>query len=126
MIAHCAKYRFVCILRPNYAIMGEHQVASRTSASSRKRFLKYLLNDVEALDIMLREGMIESGVQRIGAEQEFALVDKYYKPSKNGLEILQRVSDPHFTTELARYNLEINLDPFDLDEHCFTKMEKQL
>lgn len=106
--------------------MGEHRVATNTSATSRKRFLKYLLNDVEALDRMLREGMIETGVQRIGAEQEFALVDKFFKPSKNGLEILQRVNDPHFTTELARYNLEINLDPFDLKDKCFSKMERQL
>ncbi len=106
--------------------MGEKSVSTKTTAASRKRFLKYLLNDVEALDYMLREGMIESGVQRIGAEQEFALVDKYFKPSKNGLEILQRVNDPHFTTELARYNLEINLDPFDLDSKCFSKMERQL
>lgn len=106
--------------------MGEHQVSTKSSANSRKKFLKYLLNDVEALDRMLKEGMIETGVQRIGAEQEFALVDKYFKPSKNGLEILQRVNDPHFTTELARYNLEINLDPFELKDKCFSKMERQL
>lgn len=106
--------------------MGEHRVSTKTSAASRKKFLKYLLNDVEALDQMLRDGLIEKGIQRIGAEQEFALVDNFFKPSKNGLEILQRVNDPHFTTELARYNLEINLDPFELKDKCFSKMERQL
>jgi CBS domain-containing protein len=106
--------------------MGEHRVSTKTSAASRKKFLKYLLNDVEALDQMLRDGLIEKGIQRIGAEQEFALVDSFFKPSKNGLEILQRVNDPHFTTELARYNLEINLDPFELKDKCFSKMERQL
>lgn len=53
--------------------MGEHRIATKTTASSRKKFLKYLLNDVEALDRMLAEGMIETGVQRIGvvAQEKF-------------------------------------------------------
>ncbi len=106
--------------------MGEKSVKARSSGVSHKRFLKHLLNDVEALDIMLKEDMIESGIQRIGAEQEFALVDKHFRPSRNGPDILQRVDDPHFTTELARYNLEINLDPFELTDGCIKKMEKQL
>jgi CBS domain-containing protein len=39
---------------------------------------------------------------------------------------LPLIDDPHFTTELARYNLEINLDPITLSGDCFTRMQNQL
>lgn len=106
--------------------MGEQKLSLAKDPDSRKRFLKHLLHDVEAIERMLANGQFESGISRIGAEQEFCLVDKYYKPSLNSLQVLEKVDDPHFTPELARYNLEINLDPLELGQDCFSKMEAQL
>lgn len=106
--------------------MGEQKLSIAKDPESRKAFLKHLLNDVEAIELMLKEKMFESGVTRIGAEQEFCLVDKYYKPSLNSLGVLEKINDPHFTPELARYNLEINLDPQELTPNSFSLMEKQL
>lgn len=106
--------------------MGEQILSIAKDPESRKHFLKHLLHDVEAIEKMLAEDKFESGISRIGAEQEFCLVDKYYKPSTHALEVLQKVEDPHFTPELARYNLEINLDPFELTGDCFGKVRAQL
>lgn len=106
--------------------MGEQKLSIAREPESRKKFLKHLLNDVEAIEQMLQNNQFESGVSRIGAEQEFCLVDKYFKPSMNALDILERIDDPHFTPELAKYNLEINLDPLVLEGSCFSKLEKQL
>ncbi len=106
--------------------MGNQRLSIAKDPESRKKFLKQLLHDVEAIEIMLENQQFETGVNRIGAEQEFCLVDKYFKPSLNALDILQKIDDPHFTPELARYNLEINLDPFLLEGSCFSKMERHL
>lgn len=106
--------------------MGSQKLSIAKDPESRKLFLKHLLHDVEAIDQMLENHQIESGINRIGAEQEFCLVDKYFKPSMNALEIMEKVDDDHFTPELAKYNLEINLDTFELKGDCFTKMESQL
>jgi len=106
--------------------MGEQNFSIAKDPESRKKFLKHLLHDVEAIDRMIRDDLIEKGKKRVGAEQEFCIVDKYFKPSKSAPDILHKITDPHFTSELARYNLEINLDPFELKEDCFTKMEAQL
>ncbi len=106
--------------------MGEQQLSIARDPESRKKFLKQLLHDVEAIELMLENKQFETGVNRIGAEQEFCLVDKYFKPSLNAIDILQKIDDPHFTPELARYNLEINLDPFLLEGNCFSKMERHL
>lgn len=106
--------------------MGSQHISIARDTESRKKFLAHLLHDVEAIEKMLEGGKFESGVTRIGAEQEFCLVDRYYKPSLHALEILQKVNDPHFTPELARYNLEINLEPLVLEGDCFSRMENQL
>jgi len=106
--------------------MGSHHISIARDTESRKTFLTHLLHDVEAVENMLANGTFESGTTRIGAEQEFCLVDKHFKPSLHGLEVLQKVNDPHFTPELARYNLEINLDPEILTGNCFSRMEEKL
>jgi hypothetical protein len=80
-------------------------------AAQLRLFISHLLRDVGALEHMLAVGMIESGVHRIGAEQEIFLVNAAWRPALLTLEILERVEDPYDTTELSLFNLEINLDP---------------
>lgn len=106
--------------------MGDQHIKIAEQSDERKKFLRHLLHDVQALDIMADKGLFEKGITRIGAEQEFFIVDKHFKPSRQGPEILAKIQDPHFTTELARYNLEINLDPQVLNKNCFSRTEKEL
>jgi len=106
--------------------VGDQKVVVRESKSKKAKFIGHLLDDVKALEYMLENGLIETGITRIGAEQEFCLVKKDWRPADNSEEILKQINDPHFTTELARYNLEINLDPIELKGDCFSKMERQL
>ncbi|NJB72202.1 CBS domain-containing protein [Saonia flava] len=105
--------------------MGTHQV-NKIDRETRAEFVRHLLSDVRALEIMLEKGLIESGINRIGSEQEFCLINENWRPAKNAMAILEAINDPHFTTEMALYNLEINLDPLELKENCFSKAEKQL
>jgi hypothetical protein len=106
--------------------MGEHKVNTKIDEQLRSTFIKHLVDDIEALEIMIEKGMIEDNIIRIGAEQEFCLLNENWRPAINSLDVLERVNDDHFTTELARYNLEINLDPFKLEKDCFSKVEEQL
>lgn len=106
--------------------MGIQDIAIATDPEARKIFLRHLIDDVQALQHMLDAGMIETGKTRLGAEQEFCLVNSFYKPSRNNLRVLASIDDPHFTTELARYNLEINLDPLELKAGALNDMAAQL
>ncbi|WP_408024100.1 CBS domain-containing protein [Tenacibaculum sediminilitoris] len=106
--------------------MGSQSVKAITTQKERKNFVYHLLKDVDAFENMIQEDLFEKGIQRVGAEQELCLVDKHFRPSLNALEILKKVDDPHLTTELALFNLEINLDPFELKNNCFSKLEHQL
>ncbi|MGK0428335.1 MAG: CBS domain-containing protein [Ulvibacter sp.] len=76
--------------------------------------------------MMLEKNLMEDDITRIGSEQEFCLIDNTWRPARNSEDILKDINDPHFTTELAKFNLEINLDPIELKGACFKKFSNQL
>ncbi len=106
--------------------MGEQDVREQSKAEEIRVFLRHLLKDVRAFEQMLEEDRFETGVRRIGAEQELFLVDSLWRPAPIATEVLETVQDPHFTTELARFNLEFNLDPQLFGGSCLRDMEWQL
>jgi CBS domain-containing protein len=106
--------------------VGTQDVRQRTEADEKRVFLKHLLRDVRAFEQMLADGMFESGVRRIGAEQELFLVDANWRPAPIAVEVLEATADDHFTTELAKFNLEFNLDPLRFGGDCLSVMESQI
>jgi hypothetical protein len=106
--------------------MGTQDITGDIEAASLRSFIGRLLHDLQALEMMIEQGAIESGVRRIGAEQELFLVDHAWRPAPLAMEILGAIDDPHFTTELGRFNLEINLDPRELGGNCLFHMEQEL
>ncbi|MCQ0111194.1 CBS domain-containing protein [Zhouia amylolytica] len=106
--------------------MGEHVVKKLLSADDRMIYTHQLLNDIAALEKMYQEDLFEKGVMRIGAEQELCLINKRWYPSATAIELLKALNDEHYTTELALYNLEVNLDPLELTGDCFSVMKKRL
>ena len=106
--------------------MGSQSVHAITTQKQRKKIIYHLLNDVKALEKMINDDVFEKNIQRVGIEQELCIVNNNYRPSLNALKILRKINDPHFTTELALFNLEINLDPKELKKKCFSEIEDHL
>jgi hypothetical protein len=106
--------------------MGDQNVEQQVDEMKAHAFMKALLEDLRALAFMLQNGRVESGVTRIGAEQEMFLIDRYLRPAPVSLEVLKQANDPRLTTEIARFNLEANLTPLELENDCFTRMEEEL
>jgi CBS domain-containing protein/gamma-glutamylcysteine synthetase len=106
--------------------MGDQHVSKMMSAEEKQRFTRYLLNDLKALDYMLRNDMFEKGIQRIGAEQEICLIDEDWRPAMTNVEILREINDPHWVPEIARFNLEVNLEPHEFTGSCFSDLRKEL
>ena len=106
--------------------MGPPDVAPDLNPEAIRGFTKALLEDLRALEQMIERGLIESGTQRIGAEQEFFLVDRNWRPAPIAMEVVGELEEFGFTTELARFNLETNLDPVTLRGGCFSSLESQL
>ncbi|MFN7942729.1 MAG: CBS domain-containing protein [Thermoanaerobaculia bacterium] len=105
--------------------MGTQEVKELDQENLRA-FTMALLADLRALEVMLETGKIETGVRRIGAEQELFLLDRHFRPNPIAVEILEHIDDEHFTTEVARFNLEFNTDPLSFGGDCLRQLEKQL
>ena len=106
--------------------MGAKGVRIATSQSELNTFTKFLLRDIQALDKMLKDDWFEKGQMMIGAEQEMCLIDEHGRPAPKAVEMLKTLNHPSFTTELARFNLEANLDPVPFKDDCFTNFENQI
>jgi len=106
--------------------MGEERVKIPESKEQSQKFLKYLLRDVRAMGRMLDEGWFEIDNIRIGAEQELCLIDRNAKPAPIAMELLEALGDDSFTTELAKFNLETNLEPLLFEGKCLSQMETNI
>src|SRR6266536_1076793 len=106
--------------------MGEHNVDQQFNETKSRVFMKALLEDLRALEYMIENGGFETGVTRIGAEQEMFLVDRNMRPAPISLAVLDRAKDSRLTTEIARFNLEANLTPLPLTGRCFRLLEQEL
>jgi CBS domain-containing protein len=106
--------------------MGTMDVSHELEGGELRSFTRRLLADLRALETMINEGMVESGVRRVGAEQEMFIVDGRFRPAMCSLEALKRIDDEHYTTELGLFNLECNLDPYVFGGDCLSLMEGQL
>lgn len=106
--------------------MGESVSKSKKNVANHIKFVNALLNDIEALEMMVAANLFESDNIRIGAEQEVCIVKEDFKPADNAIDLLNKINHPQFTTELAKYNIEINLLPQLLKPGCFAAMENDL
>ena len=93
--------------------MGEKKFKKAKGELGKQQFVSNLLQDMQALEYMLHNQFFETGISRIGAEQEMCIIQKKsFKAAPIALEIIDLLQDkPWLDTELAKFNLEINLDP---------------
>ncbi len=106
--------------------MGEERVKLAKSNEEVQNFMKRVLRDLRALQKMLDEEWFETGITRIGAEQELCLIDQNAKPMTKAMEVMEALGDGNYTTELALFNLEINLEPLEFTGNCLSVMEQNL
>src|SRR5262249_7179568 len=105
----------------------EHKdVGGEQDEHQRREFMHAMLADLRALDRMLREGRFDTGPRRIGAEQAMFVIDRNWAPARAALQMIEKLADPHFTTELGQFQLEANADPQLFSGDGLARMEQQL
>src|SRR5678815_2799118 len=108
------------------ATRAHKDVGAEQDEQKRREFMHAMLADLRALDRMLRDGMLETGPRRIGAEQEMFLIDRNWAPARASLQMLEKLADSHYTTELGLFQLEANADPQLFSGNGLSRMEAQL
>ncbi len=107
--------------------MGEQQVHLPSDQEELRRFIRSLLDDVRALDTMIKNDWFERDIRRIGAEQEMVLVhNDSHKPAMIALEAMELLKEhPWLESELAQFNLEITLTPRTFTGACLSMLEEE-
>ncbi|MGF1532234.1 MAG: CBS domain-containing protein [Bernardetiaceae bacterium] len=106
--------------------MGSLNVRLARNNHELNAYTRRLLRDIQALEQMLDNDAFENDNIKIGAEQEICLVDDHGKPAPMAMEVLNKLDHPNFTTEIARFNIEANLNPLPFTGNCFSQMESNL
>jgi CBS domain-containing protein/gamma-glutamyl:cysteine ligase YbdK (ATP-grasp superfamily) len=106
--------------------MGDHGVRAPRDDRELRAFTRALLEDIRALERLIERGMIQTRPLHVGAEQEMFLVDPAGRAACIAPEVLAGASDPRLTTELARFNIEANLEPWPLDGRLLERLGEQL
>ncbi|MCA8953557.1 MAG: CBS domain-containing protein [Planctomycetes bacterium] len=105
--------------------MGRHDLPSAYTDEELRAFMKAILADVHALERMLHEERFETGVRRIGAEQEMFLIDRSGRVWCGAEKMFTALNHPQFTYELAQFNLECNLTPLPFGGNCLSQLENE-
>ena len=106
--------------------MGTQDVRAGLDGNAMRLFMQRLLADLRALERMIERGDLALDRRRIGAEQELFLVDDAWRPACLSERLVDEIGDERFTTELARFNLEFNLDPLEFGGRCLSRLEEQI
>jgi CBS domain-containing protein/gamma-glutamylcysteine synthetase len=106
--------------------MGTLNVKLLSSQKDIDANTRYLLRDLKALEYMLDHNWFNESPIHLGAEQEMCLVDRHCKPNPISLPVLEKLNDQSFTTEIAKFNLELNLDPLEFKGKCFGQLEQNI
>ncbi len=103
------------------------EVGSRSyTREQRQRHREKVREDLDVLERMLTSDLFELDRPLTGLEIELNLIDDRYDPAFTNVEALEAIADPGFQTELARYNIELNVPPRPLDGDAALELEADL
>jgi hypothetical protein len=106
--------------------MGRDVAATVFTREDRKRHRHKLRRCLDVFARMLRESAFDTEHPMVGLELELNLVDDDVDPAMNNAAVLEAIADPAWQTELAQFNVEVNLPPKHLDAGGLTDLEHEL
>src|SRR3954447_5021943 len=106
--------------------MGTEVDLQEFSRADRTRHREKVRRCLDVFARMLRESYFDIEDPMTGMEIEFNLVDDEGHPSLKSAEALEAIANPSFQTELAQFNLEINVRPRRLGARGVSGFEDDL
>ncbi|EDY58684.2 glutamate-cysteine ligase [Streptomyces sviceus ATCC 29083] len=106
--------------------MGEKVVAGQFDLSDRQRYRDKLRRCLTGLERLLAEQRFDRPKNLMGLEIELNLVGADGMPKMLNGEVLERIASRDFQTELAMFNLEVNIAPHRLGGRVFDQLAEEL
>ncbi|AKU16937.1 glutamate-cysteine ligase family protein [Luteipulveratus mongoliensis] len=106
--------------------MGEDVSSTSYTREERQRYREKVRQDLDVFERMLTTSSFEFDRPLTGMEIELNLVDAAYEPTMTNAEVLAKIADPDYQTELGQYNIELNVDPRPLPGTAALDLESDL
>src|SRR5699024_7961337 len=92
----------------------------------RQRYREKVHQNLDVFERMLAERAFDEAVPLTGLEIELNLVDDDHQPAFVNDEVLEAIADPEYQTELAQFNIELNVAPRPLPGEAALDLEGAL
>ncbi|MDH6221320.1 glutamate-cysteine ligase family protein [Streptomyces pseudovenezuelae] len=106
--------------------MGEKVVAGGFDLSDRQRYRAKLRRCLTGLERLLEQKLFDRPQNLMGVEIELNLAGPDGMPRMLNAQVLERIASRDFQTELAMFNLEVNIAPHRLDGRVFDQLAEEL
>ncbi|WP_420114802.1 glutamate-cysteine ligase family protein [Pseudactinotalea sp.] len=106
--------------------MGDEIAGTTFTRAERTRYREKVRRCLDVFERMLTDDHFDSTAGVTGVEIELNLVSAAFQPAMANAEVLDRIADPAFQTELGRYNIELNAPPTTLTGDSLASLEDSL
>lgn len=106
--------------------MGAEVSAQSYTREERQRYREKVRQNLDVFERMLNQHSFEFDRPMTGLEIELNLVNAEYDPHFANAEVLHAIADPGYQTELAQYNIELNVLPRPLPGDAAIELEHDL
>ena len=106
--------------------MGEEIQKEHFEQADYDRFQQRLEQETELVRELFAKRAFDNESRMLGYELELCLADASGNPSKNNIDIIDATGNKLFTSELAKFNMEINGNPFPYAGDIFNRVEADL
>ena len=106
--------------------MGEEIQKEHFEQADYEAFQQRLEQETEFLRALFANHAFDNSSRLLGYELELCLADPDGNPSRINTRVIDAAKNPLFTTELARFNMEINGNVFPFQGDVFQRIEADL
>ncbi|MFI6406339.1 glutamate--cysteine ligase [Streptomyces sp. NPDC050548] len=106
--------------------MGEKVVAGPFELADRQRYRAKLRRCLTGLERLLAEKRFDRPRNLMGLEIELNLAGADGMPKMLNAQVLERIASRDFQTELAMFNLEVNIAPHRLEGRVFDRLAEEI
>ena len=106
--------------------MGAEVNAQSYTREERQRYREKVRQNLDVFERMLTQHSFEFDRPLTGLEIELNLVNADFDPHFANAEVLEAIADPGYQTELAQYNIELNVPPRPLPGDSAIELEEEM
>lgn len=106
--------------------MGDEISGTTFDRSDHARYRAKIRRCLDTLEAMLDAKVFLEDEWRTGLEIELNLVDGEMGPFHGNLEVLERIADPLYQTELGQFTIELNVEPRQIGGQSLAQLESAL